>query len=293
MQGLPNLVWLRAFESAARLQSFTAAAAELGLTQAAVSHQVRSLEQSFGVSLFIRRPRHLELTDLGEAYYPAVAQALSGLAYSTRGLLGPGEARTVTLRAPVSTAVLCIAPALGAFHAAHPQIRIRLVSAVWAGSAQDAEVDVDLRLGPPGRYQRSAHLLSAERVIAVAAPEVAAGITGLDRLAAQTLIHIHGYQDHWLRLAQQEGLALADQAPPVSVDTSLAAIEIAAAGGGVAMLMRRYAALPLAQGRLAQVPGAEIPMGQGHYLLPAAAGAGSSPEAARVRDWVTGLFAKG
>lgn len=290
MPDLPNLVWLRAFESAARLKSFTAASAELGLTQAAVSHQVRSLEKSFGAQLFVRHARHLELTGLGNAYYPTVAQALEDIAHSTRGLIGPAPGRTVTLRAPVSTSVLCIAPQLGAFHAEHPQIRIRLVSSVWTGSTPEEDVDIDLRLGPSSWFGRRAHLLSEESAIAVAAPDLAAGLTTVPQLFDQNLIHIHGYQDHWLRLSKQADTPLDDAKAGLFVDTSLAAIELAASGAGAAMLMRRYAQLPLSHGRLAQAAGAEIPMGQGHYLMPATGEAPRSREVSLVRDWLTGLF---
>ncbi len=292
MPDLPNLVWLRAFEAAARLKSFTAAAVELSLTQAAVSHQVRSLEKSFGAMLFIRHARHLELTGLGNAYYPTVAQALDDIAYSTRGLIGPSPSRTVTLRAPISTSVLCIAPRLGGFHANHPQLRIRLVSSVWTGSTPEEDVDIDLRLGPASWFGRRAHLLSEESAIAVAAPDQAAEIGSLTDLFAQNLIHIHGYQDHWLRLSNQEGVTMDDRRAALFVDTSLAAIELAASGAGAAMLMHRYAEPPLIQGRIAQVFGAEIPMGQGHYLMPATGEDPRSTEVSLVRDWLVSLFEK-
>lgn len=290
MPDLPNLVWLRAFEAAARLRSFTAAAAELSLTQAAVSHQVRSLEKSFGAQLFVRHARHLELTGLGNAYYPTVAQALEDIAYSTRGLIGPAPGRAVTLRAPISTSVLCIAPQLGAFHAAHPQIRVRLISSVWTGSTPEEDADIDLRLGPSSWFGRRAHLLSEEQAIAVAAPQLAGGIPDVPALFRQNLIHIHGYQDHWLRLSKQEGAALEGRQAALFVDTSLAAIELAASGAGAAILMRRYAEPALAQGRLARAANAEIPMGQGHYLMPAAGDAPRRTEVSLVRDWLTGLF---
>ena len=290
MSDLPNLVWLRAFEASARLRSFTAAAEELGLTQAAVSHQIRSLEKSFGVSLFLRRSRHLELTELGHAYYPSVSQALDDIAYSTRGLLGPIEAKTVTLRAPISTAVLWIAPRLGAFHTRHPNIKLRLISAIWADSTSDDDVDVDLRLGPSSWFDRRAHLLAMESVVPMTSPGLSKQITSLSNFSDQTLIHIHGYQDHWLRFSKQEGLDLDDRRAALYVDTSLSAIELAASGAGVAMILKRYAHDPLKQGRIAQVLDHEVPMGQGHYLMPATGPNPKSTEATLVRDWVTSLF---
>ncbi|WP_238321688.1 LysR family transcriptional regulator [Halocynthiibacter namhaensis] len=296
LRDLPNLTWLRAFEASARLQSFTAAADELSLTQAAVSHQVRSLEKSFGVTLFSRGPRRLALTELGHAWYPTVAQALQDIALSTRGLLGPQRTRaplrTITLRAPISTAVLCIAPHLGAFHAQNPDISVRLISAIWADSTQDNDVDVDVRLGPDGSLSRRAHLLSRETIRPVASPSLARQLPDLKSVLTQNLIHIHGYQDHWLRLTRQEGLNLPDQHAPLFVDTSLAAIELAVAGAGVTMIMKRYAEPHLSSARLVPLPGPELPMEQGHYLMPPEGPALQSAEVNLLRDWVVQLFAR-
>ena len=80
---LPSLVWLRAFEAAARHGSFTAAAQELGLTQAAVSHQVRSLEEHLGHPLFQRLPRGLKLTEAGGALLPLLGDSFARLAAGT------------------------------------------------------------------------------------------------------------------------------------------------------------------------------------------------------------------
>jgi len=291
MSDLPNLVWLRAFEASARLRSFTAAAQELRLSQAAVSHQIRSLEANFGVALFIRRARHLELTALGHAYYPTVAQALDDIAYSTRGLLRPMEARVITLRAPISTAVLWIAPRLGEFQAKHPQIKLRLISAIWADSTSDEDVDIDLRLGPSSWLDRRAHLLAPESVVPVATPDLAARLGTAQDVLDQNLIHIHGYQDNWLRFSKSQGVELEDRNAGLLTDTSLAAIEMAAAGAGVAMIMQRYAQAALDQGRIARVLDFDMPMGQGHYLMPATGSAPNSTEELLVRDWITAIFA--
>jgi len=290
MSDLPNLVWLRAFEASARLRSFTAAAQELGLSQAAVSHQIRNLEASFGVALFIRRARHLELTALGHAYYPTVAQALDDIAYSTRGLLRPMETRVITLRAPISTAVLWIAPRLGEFQSQYPQIKLRLISAIWADSTSDEDVDIDLRLGPSSWFDRRSHLLSTESVLPVTAPDLAAQLGSAQDMLDQNLIHIHGYQDNWLRFSKIQGLELKDRHGGLLTDTSLAAIEMAAAGTGVAMIMRRYAQAALDQARVEQVQDYEMPMGQGHYLMPATGSAPNSPEEILVRDWISEIF---
>ena len=101
---LPPLAWLRAFEASARHSSFTAAAQELNLTQAAVSHQVRSLEKHLGVMLFERLARTLRLTEMGTAYLPPLRRAFDELTAATSGLFGPIGKHTLVVRAPVSFA---------------------------------------------------------------------------------------------------------------------------------------------------------------------------------------------
>jgi LysR family glycine cleavage system transcriptional activator len=175
---LPNPIWLRAFEVSARLGSFTAAAGELGVTQAAVSHQVRSLEASLGFALFQRGARSLTLTQMGRAYVPAVRKAMEDLALSTQGLFGPQGRRTISVRAPISTAVLWLSPRLPRFRALHPGIRVRLISAVWAEAIADEDVDVDLRLGGGVWIGFRAELMARESLVPVCAPGEAARILG-------------------------------------------------------------------------------------------------------------------
>src|SRR5262245_23514380 len=144
---LPSMVWLRAFEAAARHASFTAAAEELGLTQAAISHQVRSLEKQLGYPLFERLPRNLKLTDMGRAYLAPVRKAFDELSASTTGLFGPVGETALNLRVPVSLAVLWLARRLPQFCRSYPKIRIRLHSAIWADAMPADKIDIDIRYG--------------------------------------------------------------------------------------------------------------------------------------------------
>ena len=105
---LPPLASLHAFESAARHGSFAAAAKELFITPSAVSHRIRQLEGHLGYELFERRPRSLILNDMGKAYLPSVQQAFNEIASSTAGLFGSGDKKTVTIRVPITHAVLCL-----------------------------------------------------------------------------------------------------------------------------------------------------------------------------------------
>ncbi len=290
---LPNLIWLRAFEAAARLGSFTAAAGELGLTQAAVSHQIRSLEGTLGFSLFIRRARTLELTEMGRAYVPSVRKAIEDLAYSTQGLFGPRVRRLVTLRVPISTAVLWLAPRLKAFRSCHPDVSIRLLSAIWADAIADEEIDIDIRVGSGAWPGHQARLLSEETVMAIAAPETSAEISSAADLSTRELVHILGFQDQWGRYFKSADLAYDPRSPGITVDTSLAAVEIVTAGGGVALVMKRFALDLAASGRVSLPLDREIPLGQAHYLVSPAEQRPLTAEANILLDWIVEAFADG
>ena len=104
-RSLPPLTWFRSFEATARTLSFTAAAEEVGLTQSAVSQQVKSLEQRLGVRLFIRKPRSLAMTDEGRKLLPQVAAALGTLAYATEAFDRQVDQNVLTIASSVSGSV--------------------------------------------------------------------------------------------------------------------------------------------------------------------------------------------
>jgi LysR family glycine cleavage system transcriptional activator len=290
MNTLPNLHWLRAFEAAARLSSFTAAAEELHLTQAAVSHQVRSLEKTLGVLLFHRRSRHLEQTDIGRAYYPSVARALESLADSTRGLFGPSTQKTMTISAPISTAAYWLAPRINQYRAQNPKAQIRLLSALWADVVPDEHMDIDIRLGNGTFPGYTALKLSDEAMVPICSVETAKKIRRVEDLAAQDLIHIHGYQDHWASLFKELGLEPSNGVGGVSVDTTVTAIELARTGASMAMVMQRLARPLAALGQIAIPLGVQIPMGQAHYLLTPHAAPLPTAGVRAFRDWVIAEF---
>ena len=128
---LPPLNWLRTFEAAARLLNFTAAADELGLTQSAVSQQVRGLEHHLGRPLFHRLPRGLALTEGGVALNPLVAEVLGRLESGTTGIFGEGRRQVLRICATASFSMLWLAPRLESFRQLHPEIDFRLTSSIW------------------------------------------------------------------------------------------------------------------------------------------------------------------
>lgn len=287
---LPNLNWLRAFECAARLRSFTAAAEELHLTQAAVSHQIRSLEAMFGVQLFIRRSRTLDLTDMGKAYLPSVRGAIEELAFSTQGLFGPPIRNTVTVRAPISLGVLWLAPRLKRFRMQHPGIDVRIVSEIWADSISDRDVDVDIRLGAGAWAGYRAQRLADESIVPVCAPGACEAIRSVADLKACEMVHILGFEDHWAKCFSDAGLDYDPGQIGISVDTTLAAVEIVATGGGVALILKRFALDLVKAGRVAIPVSLEIRLEQAHHLLVPAPGFRLSADVDRFKTWLSSAY---
>jgi LysR family glycine cleavage system transcriptional activator len=286
MSTLPNLMWLRSFETTARLGSFTAAADDLGLTQAAVSTHIRNLESQLGHALLLRSTRKLALTEIGKAYLPSVRKAIDELSLSTAGLFGARQTGTVTLRAPISTTVLVVAPQLPTFLEQHPTIKVRLLSAIWAETVLETEVDIDIRLGIGKWPDGHADLLARDTIIPVCAPLLAEAIDTPNTLLETPLIHILGFEDHWDRYFEECGLERPKGQRRVTVDTTLAAVELAAAGAGVALILERAAIRLEEAGRLKVPLDIRIPLGQDHYLVERDHSARTRPEVETVKDWL-------
>jgi LysR family glycine cleavage system transcriptional activator len=251
--GLPTLTWLRAFEAAARTQSFTAAAAELRLTSGAISYQIRALEAHLGFALFERLPRGVKLTAMGVAYLPPVRRAFDQLADSTQGLFGGSERGQVSIHAPVSLASLWLAPQLPAFVTAFPAIDVRLSSVIWDNPVPDDATDLEIRYGSgEWRGYRSEPLLK-QRIVAVCSPallEQARESGDAARWLARNLIRIMGYENHWLQVSQALQAGELTARPGPTVDTTIAALELAAMGAGCALAHRIFLTPYLATGRL-------------------------------------------
>lgn len=287
---LPPLPALQAYEAAARLGSFAAAAQELHLSQSAISQRVRSLEAHLGIALFDRLPRAVRLTETGRAYLPAVRTVFDDLSVATMGMFGSTTRRQLTVRVQISYAATWLAPRLPAFHDAYPHIDLRIVSAIWAEALPPDEVDLEIRQGNGQWPGFTAQLLHEDHAVAIC------GLGHLDRygpvatigaLASRPRIHVLGFEDLWLRLFQDAGVA--DPAPGegVTLDTSVAAIEFAAAGSHCAIVPERFALGALTEGRVLRPCDARIPMRQAHYLLRRDTGRPSTPEALGFIQWLS------
>lgn len=293
---LPPLSWLRAFEAAARHLSFTQAAAELNLTQAAISKQVKSLELHLRHALFIRRPRALQLTKTGEAYLPKVADAFERLAIGTREVFGRRKGAPLTVRAAVSFAVASLAPRLPAFLAQHPRKIIRVISSVWNDSFDKDMFDLDIRYGTGPWPGYTSSRLTWDCITPLCAPNVLDQNPGLkipDDLRHHRLLHVLGYQEGWGRWLAAAGLTgpdlRLDPGQGLQLDTSLAAFQIAAFGGGVALGRGALAAQDIASGRLVAPFGLQVQVAEAFHLLQPLGG-DDHPDAQLFTDWLLSEF---
>ena len=261
--GLPPLEWVRAFEAAARLGSFTAAADELGLTQAAVSQRIAQLEQRLGVALFHRRARAITLTVEGEAWLPHVRFALDGLRDSTQVVFGTGRDR-LTISASQSVIDLWLLPRLGRLQAL---IKAEISIQTLVVGAHDAPQDdvIRIRYGTgdwPHPYRAR---LYAEEVIPVAAPALALAArkepwTMLPRITCT------GPRPGWNAWAAQFGISTTP-VPQLRFDTHLSALGAAKAGLGVFLASRPLCSDALEAGSLVRLEQASLPHHESYWIL--------------------------
>ena len=283
---VPNLTWIRTFESAARLLSFTAAAEEIGMTQAAVSQQIKALEGKLGCDLFVRQHRSLTLTDMGQAYLPLVQRALKDLSLSTTGLFGPGFDNLVTVRASVSTTLYWLIPRMAQFRAEFPDTRVRLVSSHSGVASSGERVDVELRFGYGDWEGMQAEKIADERFVPICHPTQKDRFTKPEGFLTTALVHIIGFDDNWTRFFDASGLHGQIGAFGISVDTSAAAIDLVASGEGCAMVPERLANTAITSGRAIYLAGQSITSPQAHYAVVPHGTTGGSRHTDNFMDWL-------
>jgi len=167
-----GLAALRGFEAAARRLSFTAAAAELNLTQSSISRQIAGLEHQVGKPLFVRRTRALALTAAGAQLQRAVRQALAAIDQSVEEIRGAGHARRMTLTTYASFASLWLVPRLAAFQRRYPDIEIRIDASDRVVDLQAEDVDVAVRWMSAGLLPPNATLLIDDVVAPAISPRL-------------------------------------------------------------------------------------------------------------------------
>lgn len=304
---LPPLNALRAFEAAARLLSFKKAAAELHVTPAAVSHQIKALEQYMGVRLFRRLTRALELTPEGQAMLPRLGQGFEYLASAVEQVRKFSSGESLTVSAPPAFASRWLLPRLHRFATAHPQIELHLTSTldtvdsheagnapdIDAANATDNNCDVGIRFGS-GQYPgfRVEPILSPSYVPACS-PALLEGEHPLRTpadLCYHTLLHDDTVRDEigrpsWEEWLKRAGVSGVDAARGPRFNNAVLAIEAAIDGLGVVLALKPLITTDVAATRLVIPFAATVPSRYAYYLVTSKAVA-VRRSAAQFRDWL-------
>jgi LysR family glycine cleavage system transcriptional activator len=262
-----NLNWLRTFEAAARLSGFSAAGKELGLTQVAVSQQIKALETKLGHDLFVRHAKKVQLTQAGKMYLLSVREGLESLAHATYGLFGADINRTIVVRSSIAV-LTWLTPRLSRFRQRYPKIRLKFVTSIWPDPVDTQKIDIDIVLASSNKRLAPSEKLSDEFIVPVCGVEDSKLISSMQDLLKLEPIHILGFDDHWSHyISHFKGQQSTNRSSQLQVDTSVLACELVAAGVGRAVVIERFAKTAIEMGRPIRIVGERLPLNQSHFLV--------------------------
>jgi LysR family transcriptional regulator, glycine cleavage system transcriptional activator len=281
---LPPLTALRAFEAVARHLSFTKAAEEIGMSQAAVSYQIRLLEERFGGPLFLRRPRQIELTEAGAHLAPVVTEAFAMISEAYAAAKG-GVQGTLTISASVTFATMWLARHIGDFQISHPAIAVRMDASNRYADFSREEADVGIRSGTGHWPGLSAHLLVQGDFAPMLSPRLAASVTirePSDLLQLPILDADDPWWESWFTAA---GTVYPTPVRDRRLGMQAFAASAALAGQGVAILSRALYAVELAEQRLVEPFDLLVESDMAFYLV-YPEGRRNVPKIKLFRDWI-------
>ena len=269
---IPSLNGLKAFESAARHMSFTRAAEELNVTQTAVSHQIRRLEDELGVRLFLRLKDGLALTAEGQAYLPGVKCAFEQLRQCTEALWEPKKSSTLTISTLVSLASKWLLPRLAGFQEEHPNIDVRVSASTDLVDFRCGGVDAAIRYGNGHWSGLRADWLMSDEVFPVCSPRLLSSAHPLREprdLVNHTLLQVSGMTggdwNDWLQAARVEGEL--KKSSRLTFDLAMMAVQAAVNGMGVCIGRTSYVESDLKSGALVEPFNFRLKSAHGFYLV--------------------------
>lgn len=289
---LPSLNGLRAFEASARLLSFTLAAAELNVTQAAISHQIKRLEEQLNVQLFVRQNRALLLTRAAQDYLPAVRAAFEDLRRATERLVRPERQRVLTVSTIPSLAAKWLVPRLINFQEAYPDIEVRISTSMREVDLRGEGIDLAIRHGKGEWPGLRADWLMDEDWFPVCSPALLAGNRPLRRpadLADHTLIHVEHYKQAWSLWLEAAGVpAEIAERRGLTFDLIMVALQAAIDGVGVALAGTSFVEVDIAAGRLVAPFDMALPHKEGGFYVVAPEETADQPAITLFRAWLLG-----
>ena len=286
MQRLPPLSAVRVFEAAARYQNFTQAAAELGMTQAAVSYQIRLLEERLGLPLFTRAKGRVTLTEAGRRIAPLVASAFETLEEAFSGLVADDQS-ILSISTAQTFATTWLAPRLGAFQVKHADLAVRLSTDNRIVDFSTGEFHAAVRIGRGDWPGLRCHFLFRSHVTPICSAEFFAR----HRLERPDQLHdviwlspSDSWWRSWLREVGVEARET-ETLPGLVLDNQVMEANAAFAGAGIAMMTPMFWRKELEAGRLVQpFPHLHFP-GTSHWLV-YPEGRRNQAKIAAFRDWL-------
>jgi len=290
---IPSLTALVEFEAVARLSSFTLAANELGVTQAAVSRQVKFLEESLRVRLFHRLHRSIKLTGEGEALYLVVAEAMQRIAGAFDRLASGTEEQELVLATTAAFSHFRVLPRLQALRLLEPQLKLRLTTQMFTADLRHNDVDIAVRYGNGKWRDGTSSLLFDEEVFPVCSPawlQANGSPPSLADLAKAALIESDSTSEGWMGWEawfQSAGLRPPKLHYALRCSLYTDAIQAALQGQGVALGWHRLLGDLLDSGQLIRVPGASVKVGDAYFVV-IPHGRTITPTTHSVIDWLRG-----
>ena len=264
---LPPLNWLRAFETAARHLSFTNAAAELLITQSAVSKQVKLLEHYLEQPLFIRGRRGLTLTEAGRNYLPTVIHAFQFLEQGTHNFLGYSSGEPLRVKANFGFAIFWLCHHLDDFLDHHPDVVVSVSTALWDQDYASAQADVEIRYGRGEWEGEEGQRLSSEDLVPVCSPAVAKRLRKPEDMAGERILHLTGFDDGWNYWAEQAGLKSLVGIESHSFSTFVLTLNLLRGGKGVSVAHEILIEELVACGELVVPFDIRVPARDNYYLV--------------------------
>jgi LysR family transcriptional regulator, glycine cleavage system transcriptional activator len=286
MARLPPLAAVRVFEAAARRENFTQAAAELGMTQAAVSYQIRLLEERLGVPLFARVKGRVSLTDAGRRIAPLVAAAFETLDDAFSGLVADDQA-LLSVSTAQTLATTWLAPRLGDFQVRHPDLAVRLSSDNRIVDFSTGEFHAAIRVGRGDWPGLKCHFLFRLNFSPICSAEFAARHRLKRPEQLLDVPRLSPGDDWWLDWMEEAGVTVPQKGPDpgLVLDNQMMEANAAFAGAGIAMMTPMFWRTELASGRLVQ-PFPLIHVTSRSHWLVYPEGRRSQPKITAFRDWL-------
>jgi LysR family transcriptional regulator, glycine cleavage system transcriptional activator len=287
LRRLPPLNALKAFEAAARHESFTRAAEELCVTQGAVSHQVKALEAELGIKLFIRERQRLIITEAGRQYLAVLRDALDRIAVGTERLIQRQSTGVLTVSTSPDFAAKWLVHRLGRFAEAHSEIDLRVSATLHHVDFAREDVDLAVRHGDGSWPGLDAVRLCSEELFAVCSPKLLSGRRRMKNPSDVLKFPLLHLDDHktWSKWLAAAGVVNAQFSQGLVLNRASMVIDAAVDGQGVALARTTLAAWDLINGRLVR-PFAETLRISKTYWIVCPKATSTLPKITTFRDWL-------